>query len=76
VDFERIFQINPYCVGVVWGDRLRPLFNIKYRRVAKMINIERLGWILDVFLNPPFLCWYGVAWSVSTPIFVGISPGG
>jgi len=62
VDFERIFQINPYCVGVVWGDRLRPLFNIKYRRVAKMINIERLGWISNVFFKSTLtvLVWCGV----------------
>jgi len=42
-DFERIFQIHPYCVVMVWGGRFRPLFLFKYRRVAKMLNIERLG---------------------------------
>jgi len=24
-DFERIFEIHPYCVGMVWGGRSRPL---------------------------------------------------
>ena len=51
VDFERIFQIYSYCVGMVWGDRFRPLFFLKYRRVAKMINIERLGRIFSAFFK-------------------------
>jgi len=51
VDFERYFLLHPYCVGMVWGNRFRPLFFLKYRRVAKMINIERLGWILNVFFK-------------------------
>jgi len=37
-DFERIFQIHPYYVSMVWRDRFRPLFLLKYRRVAKMSN--------------------------------------
>jgi len=61
LDFERIFQIHPYCVGMVWGGRFRPLFLFKYRRVAKMINIERLGWILNVFFKTTriVLVWCG-----------------
>ena len=54
MNFERFFEIHPYCVGMVWGNRFRPLYLLKYRRVAKMINIERLGWILNLFfqINP------------------------
>jgi len=51
VDFERIFLLHPYCVGMVWEDRFQPLFLLKYRRVAKMIDIERLEWILNVFFK-------------------------
>jgi len=51
VDFERNFQIHPYCVGMVWEDRFRPEFLFKYRRVAKKINFERLWCILNVFFK-------------------------
>ena len=51
MDFERIFQIHLSCVGMVWGGRFRPLFLFKYRRVSKMISIERLGWISNVFFK-------------------------
>jgi len=62
INIERIFQIHPYCVGMVWGGRFRPLFLFKYRVVAKMINIERLGWILNVFFKSTLtvLVWCGV----------------
>jgi len=36
---------------MVWEDRFRPLFLLKYRRVAKMINIERLGRIFSAFFK-------------------------
>jgi len=47
---------------MAWGGRFRLLFLFKYRRVAKMINIERLGWILNVFFKSTLivLVWCGV----------------
>jgi len=39
------------CWYGVGGGRSRPLLLFKYRRVARMINIERVGWILNVFFK-------------------------
>jgi len=52
VDFKRNYQIHPHCVGMVLGNRVQPLFLLKYFRVAEMVSIERLGWILNVFFHP------------------------
>jgi len=42
-----------------------------------MFDIERLGWVLNVFFMFTFIMLqYGVGGSVSTPIFVKISQGG
>jgi len=43
-----------------WGIGFDPNFMLKCRRVAKMINIERLGGFWTYFSNPPLLCRYGV----------------
>jgi len=46
---------------MVWGDWFEPLFLLKYREVAKMINIEPLGWIFNVFFKSTLilLVWCG-----------------
>ena len=36
---------------MVWGDRFRPLFLLKYRRVAKIINNFTLGLDFERILN-------------------------
>ena len=76
MEFERIFQIHRHGVGMMWGNRFRPLFLLKCRRAAEMINNERLGWILNVLFKSTPIVWVWCGGSVPTPIFVKISEGG
>ena len=68
VDFERYLQIHHYSVSMVLEDRFRLLFLFKYRRVAKMINMERLGWIFNVFCKFTLTVLVSFGGSASTPI--------
>jgi len=68
VDFERNLQIHRYSVSMVLEDRFRLLVLFKYLRVAKMINIERLGWILNVFCKSTLTVLVSFGGSASTPI--------